>query len=88
MGVPNWDDYPGDPLASGERCFAHRGAGDDDYLDHSVQQLGLAAPESREILLHDRERLLRTLQQLRKSVIVTPGELARHLPEDAQYELT
>jgi hypothetical protein len=27
----------------------------DDHLDHLVQQLGLAAPEPREILLHDRE---------------------------------
>ncbi len=30
----------------------------DDHLDHLIQQLGLAAPEPREILLHDREHIV------------------------------
>ena len=33
-------------------------ARNDDHLNHLVQQLGLAAPEPREILLHDREHIV------------------------------
>jgi hypothetical protein len=36
----------------------------DDHLDHLVQQLGLAPPEPREILLHDREHIVLVLAGL------------------------